>query len=86
MIPFFAFEDKDERRDADENVDEILKPRQRAENEIHDVPVATQPIAEPGETPIESADDEENECCFMQCFHAGVYVITIKAGMVVRFL
>jgi hypothetical protein len=58
-------EEKSERRETDKQIDEILNRRPRAKEEIHDIPVAAHPVANRDETPIETADDEENERCTM---------------------
>ena len=52
-------EEKDERREANKQVDEILNRRPCAEEEIHDIPVAAHPVPECDETPVETADDHE---------------------------
>ena len=54
------------RRETDKQIDEILNPRPLAEEKIHDVPIAAQVVTERDETPIESADDNENECNTVQ--------------------
>lgn len=53
--------EKYDSREAYQQVDEILQPAPRAEQEIHDVPVAAQITAERDETPVESADGDEDE-------------------------
>ena len=62
-------ETENQRRETDEQIDKILKPWPRAEKEFHNVPIAAQIAAERDKTPVESADDHENECDTMQFFH-----------------
>lgn len=62
-------EDEYQGRDTDKQVDEILNRRPCAEEEIHDIPVATHVVADRHEAPVEGADDDEDKRCFMQCFH-----------------
>ena len=54
-------ENKSDRREADEQVDEILKPHPLAEQEVHDIPVAAQITANAHETPVKTADDDDDE-------------------------
>jgi hypothetical protein len=58
-------EEKSERRETDKQIDEIFNSRPLTEKQIHDIPVAAHPITDCDETPIETADDEENERCTM---------------------
>jgi len=54
-------EEEYECRDADQQVDDRLYRRPRAEEKIHDVPVAAHVCPECDETPVEAADDYEDE-------------------------
>ncbi len=54
-------DDQGECREADEQVDEILKVRPLAKEEIHDIPVFAHPIAKCNKTPVEAADNHEDE-------------------------
>jgi len=58
--------DEDDRREADEQVDEVLESRPLAEEEVHYVPIATHPTTERNETPVEAADDDKNKCDTVQ--------------------
>ena len=49
-------------RNTDEEIDEILNSWHRAEEHIHDIPVAIQEVAETHEAPVESTDHDESEC------------------------
>lgn len=54
-------EEEDECRDTDQQVDERLNRRPRAEEEIYNIPIAAHVRSECDETPIESADYGKSE-------------------------
>ena len=69
MISLLTFEENNESRNTDEQIDEILKPGPLSEDEIHHIPVASHPIAECNETPVKGTDYHKDERRFVQCFH-----------------
>jgi hypothetical protein len=64
-----GLEEEYESRETNENVDQPLKPRHRAKNEVDYVPVAACEAANTDEPPVEAADNEEPPSDFVQCLH-----------------
>lgn len=54
--------DKQDGRDADEDINELFELRRETEDEIHDIPVLRHKRSQPDESPIQAADNHEDKC------------------------
>ena len=69
MAVLLMREGEQKRRETNEQVDEILEPRYRTEDEIHDIPIVVHVTTDPHETPVETTDNQQDERDNVQCFH-----------------
>ena len=67
-IPFMREAD-DECRETDEQVYDVLNRRPRADEEVHNVPIAAGPVPYRNETPVEAAHDKEDKRDTMESLH-----------------
>jgi hypothetical protein len=56
-------------REANEDVDEPFDLRYGTEDQVDNVPVCVHKAAQANETPVEAADDKEDERYHVKCFH-----------------